>query len=100
MTSRDLRIDRPSIPAPISLNATLTTSLPAEGWIKPCLLCTAPTSKCYVIFESGKLYKCHFCKDCFKYNNSINEPKYSYVIRKEINVCNYLGEKYNKPGRK
>jgi hypothetical protein len=88
-----------SMPVPISLNATLTESLPAKGWIKPCLLCTTPTSKFYIVFESGKLYKCHFCKNCFKHKNSILELKYSYAIRKEINVYEYLGEKYTEPGR-
>ena len=83
-----------SLPEPITLNATLTKSLPVEGWIKPCLLCTAPTSKFYIVFESGKLYKSHFCNNCFNNNNNIREPKYSYVIRKEINLYEYLGEKY------
>jgi hypothetical protein len=104
MTKHNFRINPQHIPSsiqvPISLSSTLTKSLPAEGWIKPCLLCKAPTSKVYVVFESGKLYKCHFCKDCFKHNNSIIEPKYSYAIRKGINVCEYFGKKYTKPLRK
>jgi hypothetical protein len=82
-----------------SLHATLTNSLPANGWIKPCLICSAPTSKCYLVFEELELYNCYFCKDCLQYPSNLGRQQYTFIIQKDILLQKRLGVKYGVPGR-
>lgn len=70
-----------------SLNATLTDTLPINGWIKPCLICSMPTSKTYTYFKSSKLYNCYLCKDCYNKHTSIasmNKYIKKYIKRLKI----------------
>ena len=39
------------------LHRTCTNTLPDRGWVKPCLRCTAPTSRTFIYFYKGDLYE-------------------------------------------
>jgi len=77
-----------------SLHATLTKSLPVNGWIKPCIICSAPTSKCYYIFEDLELYNCYFCKDCLKHEQHLGNSQFGFIVNKEIRLQKRLRSKY------
>ena len=64
----------------ISVSEKLTSSLPENGWIKPCLKCKLPTSRIFKFFYEYQVYNCYFCKDCVPLSKDILDINFQNII--------------------
>ena len=76
------------IPRAHSVTATLTSTLPIDGWIKTCIKCGQPTSRSFVVYKYkyDRIYNCYYCKDCVKDKHDINDDMIKKITNKEIQI--------------